>query len=63
MTVSCLFNSQMDKDRNGNILAIRNSACEGQVEVAILSRDGVLENQSWVDGKELIKAIQNAMNS
>ena len=63
MTVKCIFDSEDDVTRNGNILEIENDAVPGRVIVSILTKNRAKENETVVDGLELIKAIQNAMNS
>jgi len=63
MTVKCTFDSEADVSRNGNILEIENDCAPNRVIVSILNKNGEKENESVVDGFELIKAIQNAINS
>ena len=63
MTVKCIFDSVDDVTRNGNMLEIENDSVPGMVIVSILTKNRAKENETVVDGLELIKAIQNAMNS
>ena len=63
MTVKCIFDSVDDVTRNGNMLEIENDSVPGMVIVSILTKNRSKENETVVDGLELIKAIQNAMNS
>lgn len=62
MRVTCSFDSKTDVDRNNNVLRVENSINNDMVKITILDKDGKIENESVVDGHELIKAIQNAMN-
>lgn len=62
MRVTCSFDSETDVSRNNNILRVENSINNDMVKITILSKDGKIENESVIDGSELIKAIQNAMN-
>lgn len=41
---------------------IRNAEQDGEVQITTISSKGDREVDVFVDGKELIKAIQNAMN-
>ena len=63
MTIKCIFDSEDDVIRNNNMLEIENSNMPGMVIVSILTKNRAKENETVVDGLELIKAIQNAMNS
>ena len=63
MKVECWFDSEDFITRNNNILTIQSSSRIGSVEIIIRNKDGGTENSTVVDGMELIKAIQNAMNS
>lgn len=63
MTTRCDFDSEDDIRRNNNVLRIESGiAPAGMVLVRILNKDGDVENESEVDGMELIRAVQNAMN-
>lgn len=62
MRVTCSFDSETDVGRNNNVLQVENSINNDMVKITILSKDGKIENESVVDGSELIRAIQNAMN-
>ena len=62
MKVTCSFDSETDVNRNNNVLQVENSINNDMVKITILSKNGKIENESVVDGSELIKAIQNAMN-
>ena len=63
MKVECWFDSEDFITRNNNILSIQSNSRLGSVEIIIRNKDGATENSTVVDGKELIKAIQNAMNN
>ena len=63
MKVECWFDSEDFVTRNNNILTIQSSPILESVEIIIRNKDGGTENSTVVDGMELIKAIQNAMNN
>ena len=63
MKVECWFDSDEYIIRNNNILTIESDSCYRQVKVIIRNKDGGTENTTVVDGDELIKAVQNAMNN
>ena len=63
MKVECWFDSEDFITRNNNILTIQSNSRLGSVEIIIRNKDGGTENSTVVDGMELIKAIQNAMNN
>ncbi len=65
MKVDCWLDGEETTIRNGNKLKVSSSNyAPNCVEVAIISKDGAtMLEESVVNGMELIKAIQNAMNS
>ena len=62
MMVKCTFDSETDVTRNNNILQVKNCSTFGMVNVQILTVNGEIEEESVVNGDELIRAVQNAMN-
>lgn len=63
MKVECWFDSEDFITRNNNILTIQSNSRPGSIEIIFRNKDGGTENSTVVDGMELIKAIQNAMNN
>ena len=62
MTTRSDFDSEDDVRRNNNILRIENGAAPRMVLVRILDKNGDVENESEVDGAELIRAVRSAMD-
>ena len=63
MKVNCIFDDVDFVHRYDNYLIIANGITQHEVLIKILSMDGEEEVVTAVDGNELIKAIQNAMNT
>ena len=60
--MECKFDSKDHVVRFNNILTISNSCIVDEVMIRILTVSGEVKAETAVDGNELIKAIQNAMN-
>ena len=62
MKVECKFDGRDHIVKFNNVLTISNGHIINEVVVRILTVSGEVEAETAVDGNELIKAIQNAMN-
>jgi len=62
MKVECKFDGRDHVVRFNNVLTISNGCIVDEVMIRILTISGEVEAETAVDGNELIKAIQNAMN-
>ena len=62
MKVQCKFDDKYHIVRFNNVLVVENGYIVGEVALKITTVSGEEEAMTIVDGKELIKAIENAMN-
>lgn len=61
MIVCCTLSGK-DETGKARCIYIRSTEEPGAVEITTLDGNGVTETSWTIDGKDLIKAIENAMN-
>ena len=62
MIVNCMMTGKQKSTEDVTCVYIRNADTNGDVEIIATNIHGEKEVHVVVDGKELIKAVENAMN-